>query len=88
MTPDEITALVDRTATAAAKATVRETFLTLGVDVNDALEVQADFRWMRQWRRAQGAAWGYALKAAVTAAVTGVLGVAVWLLTNGRGVAG
>lgn len=42
LTPDEARALI--------REAVRETFLMLGVKVDDPIEVQKDFQYLREWR--------------------------------------
>ena len=47
LTPDEAHALI--------REAVRETFLMLGVKVDDPIEVQKDFQHLREWRTTTGA---------------------------------
>lgn len=43
-------AAIEKLASATAKATVKETFIALGVDMNDPIGVQRDFAWLRTAR--------------------------------------
>jgi hypothetical protein len=52
MTRNNLTeAEIHQIAHKAAKEAVRETFLIIGLDVDEATEVQADMRHLREWRR-------------------------------------
>lgn len=62
---------------AIAKAAVRETLLTIGVDTSDSdeiLKLQADFRHLRDWRESVDAVKKKALLTAVGIVVTGAIG--------------
>ena len=52
MTDEQIAALVKKTAEETAHAVVKQTFITLGIDLSDPLEVQADMQHLRSLRRA------------------------------------
>jgi hypothetical protein len=65
----------------AARATVKEFFLALGVNADDpdaVIAVQKDFAHLRAWREASDTVKRKGLGAAVTIIVTGLLGL-VWL---------
>lgn len=64
-----------------AKATVKEFFLALGVNADDAdavIAVQKDFAHLRAWREASDTIKRKGLAAAVSVVVTGLLGL-IWL---------
>lgn len=54
--------------------TVHETFVSLGVDVGDPIEMQRDMQFMRDFRRSSEKAKSLTLKIVLTTLVTGVLG--------------
>ncbi len=64
--------------------TVAATLLSVGIEVTDVREVQADMAYLREWRRSMTEVKTKGLMALVTIAVTGVAG-AVWLAVKGRG---
>lgn len=74
-TDDEIRAIV--------KATVAETLVKLGVDIEDPLEVQADFRHLRSWRQSSDTIKRQGLVTAVGVLVIGVLGL-IWAAIKGH----
>lgn len=80
--------LIERVAQRVAKATVAETFLMLGVDIADPLEVQADFRQLREWRLAKNDARTWVVRTGIGSVVTFLLGAMGWFLMQARGVAG
>lgn len=59
------------------RETVRETLITLGVDMTDPLELQADLRFLRQWRRAQDAMTTKALATLVGVLILGFVALVV-----------
>jgi len=58
-----------------AVATILTSF---GMDEEDRAELKADFVHLRKWRKSVEQAQGFALKAAITVIVSGLLG-ALWL---------
>ncbi|UGL62760.1 hypothetical protein [Xanthomonas phage FMYAK-P1] len=66
LTPDEARALI--------REAVRETFLMLGVKVDDPIEVQKDFQHLRDWRLTTDSVKTKTLVAMVGVAVTGLAG--------------
>lgn len=58
--------------------TVRETFLMMGVKVDDPLEVQKDFQHLREWRTTMESVKSKGLLTIIGVAVSGVT-AAVWL---------
>lgn len=70
LTPDEARALI--------REAVRETFLMLGVRVDDPIEVQKDFQHLREWRSTTESVKAKGLLALVGIIVSG-LAAAVWL---------
>jgi hypothetical protein len=78
---------IQHIASETAKAAVRETLLTLGVNIEkpDAiLKMQQDFAYLRDWREASGTIKARTITTLVGILVTGLVG-AVWLaLTGGR----
>lgn len=78
MTEEEI----QRIAKEAAKQAVRETLITLAVDVDDPLETQKDFQMLRDWRRSAETVKKQSLVTAVGILTAGILG-AIWLFIKG-----
>ena len=74
-TDDEIRAIV--------KATVEETLITLGVDITEPIEVQADFRHLRAWRQSSDTIKRQGLMTAVGVLVIGLLGL-IWAAIKGH----
>lgn len=66
MTQDELEDLIEKT--------VNQTLVKLGVDPEDPLEVQRDFKFVRDWRKSSEAVKRKALLAAVGIVVTGAIG--------------
>jgi hypothetical protein len=68
------------------RQTVSETLISLGIDHNDPIEMQADFRHLREWRRSVNSVKRYGFMTAVGVVITGLLG-AIWVglrsMTNG-----
>lgn len=60
------------------KDTVHETLTTMGVDVEEPLEMQKDFQHLREWRGTTTVAKKYALKTVVGVVVAGAV-AAFWL---------
>jgi hypothetical protein len=78
--PSEVREIAEQ----AARATVKEVFLALGVNADDAdavIAVQKDFAHLRAWREASETVKRRSLAAAVSVIVTGGLGL-VWLALN------
>ena len=70
LTPDEARALI--------REAVRETFLMLGVTVDDPIEVQKDFQHLREWRNTTNSLKSKGLLTAIGIVTSGFL-AAVWL---------
>lgn len=70
LTPEEARALI--------REAVRETFLMLGVKVDDPTEVQKDFQHLREWRSTTESIKSKGMLTLVGIAVSG-LAAAVWL---------
>lgn len=60
------------------KETVEETFIKLGLKIDDPIEVQKDFQHLREWRVTVTSLKMKALVAAVGVVVTGSL-AAIWV---------
>lgn len=70
---DELQAIAREAANEAARKTLQDLFLTLGVDVTDPkalIALQTDFKQLRDWREAKEAVKKYGLRALVTTVVT------------------
>lgn len=65
-------------AKALVREAVRETFLMLGVKVDDPLEVQKDFQHLREWRYTMQSIRSKGMLTLVGIALTGLL-AAAWL---------
>lgn len=78
MTHDEAHSI----AKAAAKEALHEMFMALGVDTNDATEVQKDMAFIRQWRESSEAVKRRAMIAAIGVIVIGLLGL-IWTALKG-----
>lgn len=70
LTPDEARALI--------REAVRETFLMLGVKVDDPIEVQKDFQHLREWRSTTESVKAKGMLAIVGVVVSG-LAAALWM---------
>jgi len=70
LTPEEARALI--------REAVRETFLMLGVKVDDPIEVQKDFQHLREWRTTTDSIKSKGLLTLVGIAVSGIA-AAAWL---------
>ncbi len=70
LTPDEARALI--------REAVRETFLMLGVKVDDPIEVQKDFQHLREWRSTTDSIKSKGMLTLVGIAVSG-LAAALWM---------
>jgi hypothetical protein len=60
------------------KETVEETFIMLGVKIDDPIEVQKDFQHLREWRLTTASIKAKAMIAAVGVVTTGAL-AAIWV---------
>lgn len=69
---------------ALVKETVEETLLTLGVDVEDPLEMQKDFKMMRDLREGVSVIRRSTIKTIIGVVITGALGL-LWLGFKGNG---
>ena len=65
------------------KATVHETFLGLGVDAADPIEVQKDFQHLRDWRKTTDAVKTKGIMTVVGLLVAGLVGL-VWVAFGGH----
>lgn len=70
LTPDEARALI--------RETVHETFLMLGVTVDDPIEVQKDFQHLRDWRTTTESIKSKSLLALIGTLVSGLM-AAAWV---------
>lgn len=70
--------LTQEEARVLVRETVRETFLMLGLKVDDPIEVQKDFQHLRDWRETTDAIKTKGAVAATGIVVTGAVG-ALWL---------
>ena len=70
LTPEEARALI--------REAVRETFLMLGLKVDDPIEVQKDFQHLREWRSTTERVKAKGMLAIVSVVVSG-LAAAIWL---------
>jgi hypothetical protein len=66
----------------AAKETLHELFLALGVDVDDPTEVQKDMAFLRNWRTSAEAVKRQGIIAAVGIITIGILGL-IWNALRG-----
>lgn len=76
---------IQHIATETAKAAVRETLLTLGVNTNNPeaiLKMQQDFAYLRDWREASGTIKARSIAVLVSILVTGGAG-ALWVAIRG-----
>lgn len=79
---------IQHVASETAKAAVRETLLTLGVNANDPeaiRKMQQDFAYLRDWREASGTIKARSFMVLVSIVVSGVA-AAVWTAVSGKGV--
>lgn len=83
MTDAEIRELVQRTADETAKRVVKETFLTLGVSIEEPLEVQADMQHLRSWRKSTAAVQRQGLMVIIAVLLTGTLGL-IWTTISAK----
>ena len=70
LTKDELRVLM--------RETIVQTLTSCGVDLSEPIELQADFRFIRDWRKSSESIKGKAILAAVGVLVVGLLGV-LWL---------
>lgn len=61
-----------------ALQTVATILKSFGIEEKDQIEIQADFRHLRRWRKSVEQAQSLTFKIAFTAIVTGILG-AIWM---------
>lgn len=78
MTEDE----VRKIANEAARATVEEMLLRLGIAADEPLEVQRDFQHLRSWRASIETVKKQGLMTAVGVLTAGVLGL-IWMAVKG-----
>ncbi|RWB40463.1 MAG: hypothetical protein EOQ44_25325 [Mesorhizobium sp.] len=79
MTDSEIQEIAER----AAQEAVKKTFLTLGLDIEDPLEAQADMRFVRKTRTSAETIQRQSLMAAVGVVTVGLLGL-IWAAIRGH----
>ncbi|MEL4071729.1 hypothetical protein WKW50_16415 [Ochrobactrum sp. GPK 3] len=77
MSEDEVRDLVKSTAEQTARETVRQTLLTLGVNSDDPIEMQADFRHLREWRKSVATVKRQGMITATIVVASGLLGL-IW----------
>jgi hypothetical protein len=75
---EAVKALITDVAAKAAQTAVKETLTKLGVDHDDPLEMQADFRWVRDFRKTSAEMRNKSLLALIGILVTGSA-AAFWL---------
>ncbi|MCQ9146068.1 hypothetical protein KWJ32_15275 [Brucella sp. BTU2] len=75
--------MVKDTAEHAAKEAVRQTLLTLGIDTQDPIEVQADMRHLREWRKSVATVKKQSLMTAIAILTSGMIGV-IWLALTSK----
>lgn len=76
---------IEHIASASAKAAVRETLLTMGVDTSDPKamqEMQRDFAHVRIWRQSVDTVRKQTLIAAVTVIVSGIAAAIYMFISN------
>lgn len=66
------------------RAAVKETLLTLGLDVTDPMKIQADFRHLRVWRESIETVRTRGLVAAVGIIISGIA-AALWVAVHPGG---
>lgn len=74
LTAEEIRAIVKETV----QQTLNETFVRLGVAIDDPIEVQKDFQHLRDWRVTTDAVKNKAMLASIGLLVSGAL-AAIWV---------
>jgi len=60
------------------KKTVHETLLSLGLEMNDPIELQKDFQHLREWREASNTLKSHGIMVVIGILLTGLLG-AIWI---------
>jgi hypothetical protein len=79
---------IQHIASETAKAAVRETLLTLGVNANDpeaVRKMQQDFAYLRDWREASGTIKARGMMVLISIVVSGIA-AAIWTALSGKGV--
>lgn len=77
MTDEQLKALIKESASAAAEEAVKQMFMQLGIDHSNPIEMQADMRYLRDWRTSTATVRRQGLMVAIGIIVTGVLGL-IW----------
>lgn len=77
MTDDQIATLVHKTAEETARRVVAQTFISLGIDAGNPMEMQADMQHLRAWRNSVATVKRQGLMSAVGIIILGLLGM-VW----------
>lgn len=75
-------AQINKVAQEAARAAVKETLLTIGIDTNNPLEFQRDMQHLRAWREASATVKRQGLITAVGILTAGFLAI-IWLYIKG-----
>ena len=60
------------------KKTVHETLLSLGLEMDDPIELQKDFQHLREWREATNSLKSHGIMIVIGVLLTGLLG-AIWI---------
>lgn len=60
------------------RETVKETLLTLGLDIDDPIKVQKDFQHLREWRETTETIKSHSLTTLVGIVAAGILGF-IWI---------
>lgn len=81
---EEVREIVRATAKEAADEAVRQTLLTLGIDMSNPLEMQADFRHVREWRKSVATVKKQGMMTAIAIITAGVLGL-IWTAIQTKG---
>lgn len=63
---------------------VEQTLLTLGIDADEAVEIQKDMSFLRGWRESAGTVKRQGLMTAVGVLTVGFLGL-IWIAVKGNG---
>lgn len=84
MTDAEIGALVQQTAEVTAAEVVKQTLISLGIDIKDPLEMQADMQHLRAWRQSISTVKRQGILTAMAIITTGLLGL-IWTAFRTRG---
>lgn len=78
LTKEEIREVAHRAAEEAAEEAVSRVLTRLGIDSQTPIEMQRDFRWLRDWRQASESAHKKGVLAIMLILLSGLMG-AVWV---------